>query len=403
MGNDKQRTRDDGVERLQAFSRGRFLIRETGGLILALLLGCLPGLAGIVRGDDAGGRHPGVEYHHLTEDGPFSIHAVVFDLARDDIEVAATVGKGIHGTWTVPDMAAWIAGERMIPLAGINGDYFEFRGEPRYFGTLQGMCMVNGELVAGPPATAFWVDAGGLPRIGRVASRLQVTWPDGTLSPFGLNGSTSDFKSEVRTAHIVLFTPAFGTSTHTDGGLELVLERAGPDTAWLPLRPNVKYTARIRSVHAGGNTPIPPGGMVLSIAGDHADARTSLQPGDVLEFDTDCIPDMTGVRAAISGDPALLADGQIVARPGTNRAPRTAVGMAGSRVWFVVVDGRQPSLSIGMTHQELAALMLRLGCTDALNLDGGGSSTLWYDGRVVNSPSAVQPRPVGNALFLLGR
>lgn len=54
-----------------------------------------------------------------------------------------------------------------------------------------------------------------------------------------------------------------------------------------------------------------------------------------------------------------------------------------------------------MNFAEQAKLMLRLRCTEALNLDGGGSSTLWLDGKVVNSPSDGQPRAVGNSLILL--
>jgi exopolysaccharide biosynthesis protein len=60
-------------------------------------------------------------------------------------------------------------------------------------------------------------------------------------------------------------------------------------------------------------------------------------------------------------------------------------------------------MAAGMSHHELAGLMQRLGCTDALNLDGGGSSTLWYEGRVMNQPSDGAPRPVGNALVLMRR
>jgi exopolysaccharide biosynthesis protein len=100
----------------------------------------------------------------------------------------------------------------------------------------------------------------------------------------------------------------------------------------------------------------------------------------------------------------LLAEGKVLTNPAdSNRAPRTAVGLAGSRVWFVVVDGRQPDVAIGKSHHELALFMQRLGCTDALNLDGGGSSTLWYEGRVMNRPSDGAPRPVGNALVLVRR
>jgi exopolysaccharide biosynthesis protein len=67
----------------------------------------------------------------------------------------------------------------------------------------------------------------------------------------------------------------------------------------------------------------------------------------------------------------------------------------------VVVDGRQLDVSIGMTLPELAEFMLKLGCKEALNLDGGGSATLWAFGAVRNSPSEGQERPACNALVVL--
>jgi len=71
----------------------------------------------------------------------------------------------------------------------------------------------------------------------------------------------------------------------------------------------------------------------------------------------------------------------------TDRHARTAVGLLPNGYWlFVVVDGKQPDLSLGMTMDELADLMQELGCIAALNLDGGGSSTLVYEGQVINHP-----------------
>jgi len=58
-------------------------------------------------------------------------------------------------------------------------------------------------------------------------------------------------------------------------------------------------------------------------------------------------------------------------------------------------------LSVGMTFAELADYMVRLGCEEALNFDGGGSATLWVMGTVVNSPSEGQERPSANALVLV--
>jgi len=89
----------------------------------------------------------------------------------------------------------------------------------------------------------------------------------------------------------------------------------------------------------------------------------------------------------------------------TNRHPRTMVGITGSRhLLFVVVDGRQPGYADGMSLFELRALAHSLGCTDALNLDGGGSTTMVVAGQgingVVNRPSGKIERPVPSILFV---
>jgi exopolysaccharide biosynthesis protein len=72
--------------------------------------------------------------------------------------------------------------------------------------------------------------------------------------------------------------------------------------------------------------------------------------------------------------------------------------------WLVTVDGRQPDLSAGMTLLELQALARRIGLTDALNLDGGGSTTMVITGNVVNSPSdPTGPRTVSDVLLVMAR
>ena len=85
-----------------------------------------------------------------------------------------------------------------------------------------------------------------------------------------------------------------------------------------------------------------------------------------------------------------------------SRHPRTAVAkLKDGRVLFVTVDGRQPGVSVGMTLAELADYLLTLGAVDAINLDGGGSTTMVLDGRVVNTPSDPNgERKVGDAIVV---
>ena len=74
---------------------------------------------------------------------------------------------------------------------------------------------------------------------------------------------------------------------------------------------------------------------------------------------------------------------------------------ADNTIWLVTVDGRQPELSVGMSLIELRALARRLGLVNALNLDGGGSTTMWVQGQVMNRPSdPTGPRMVSDALLV---
>lgn len=114
----------------------------------------------------------------------------------------------------------------------------------------------------------------------------------------------------------------------------------------------------------------------------------------------------------VAGFQQIVRAGAVLPKPGGPLAPRTAVGVdqKGDKLWLVVVDGRQDGFSEGMTFEELAVLMKDLGCHDAANLDGGGSSIMGVrsrDGRmrIVNSPSdrlltTVRIRPLPNVLTL---
>jgi exopolysaccharide biosynthesis protein len=114
-------------------------------------------------------------------------------------------------------------------------------------------------------------------------------------------------------------------------------------------------------------------------------------------------------REIVGGGQIIVRNGHAVAFTGTfatNRHPRTAAGIdaSGTRLTLLVVDGRQPELSIGMTLAELSDEMIRGGCAEAINLDGGGSTTLVHrdpkNGKleVLNSPSDSKERSVADVL-----
>lgn len=117
---------------------------------------------------------------------------------------------------------------------------------------------------------------------------------------------------------------------------------------------------------------------------------------------------------AVSGAGLLVLDGRelddwreerLTSAFDTTRHPRTMIGVdRDGAIWLVTIDGRNPTLSVGMTFADLQVLARRLALRSALNLDGGGSTTMVAGGRIVNHPSdATGPRPVSDALLVLPR
>ena len=155
--------------------------------------------------------------------------------------------------------------------------------------------------------------------------------------------------------------------------------------------------------------------MVLSIAPRLFPDVPDVQPGAILEISTRTTPDLTGVSAAIGGGPAIIQNGKPFSvrtappeagrnyseRSKYERHPRSAIGWSSTHVYLVTVDGRQPGLSVGMKLAELGEFMKKeLGCTDAMNLDGGKSAQLWFKGQLVNN-AQVGEDPIANSLLVI--
>lgn len=150
----------------------------------------------------------------------------------------------------------------------------------------------------------------------------------------------------------------------------------------------------------------PKGGRVVStpMTGSRAPEVQALVAGEEVELGWAL--EWPNVFETIGGNPTLVRDGEIFIGKGTSpffqRHPRTGVGITGDgRVLFVTVDGRRPRYSVGMTPFRFAKLFRSLGATYALNLDGGGSTTMIVRDKVVNRPSDGDERLVSSALLLL--
>jgi hypothetical protein len=375
--------------------------------ILRVALACLAAAAradgtgqpAAASGQPAGGTLPhGYRYHHEeVREVPWSIHVFEFDRARHDLEFADTLGNGdFIGLGTVSEQVRSFRGVAAgQPIAALNGDFYN--GDRDYPGDPRDLQVRNGELVSAPKGHAcFWIDAAGQPRGTNVASRFEIVWPDGSATPFGLNEAREKDAA-------VLYSAANGASTRTSGGTEWILGEV-PGQPWLPLRPGETITARVREIRSDGNSPLDPGHLVLSIGPALASRVPKPGVGAVVRISTATIPDTRGVRMAIGGGPVLVHDSKPMGFGGnTARHPRSAVGWNRDRFFLVEVDGRQAGLSAGMSLPELAATMRRLGCDEAINLDGGGSAALWVSGQVMNSPSEGHERPGANALVVVQR
>jgi len=347
---------------------------------------------------------PGVRYRVITDtQEPQVIHVIEIDRGAPGISLVSSVGTAVRGPETVAEMASILPAERGQVLAAINGDFFQMGAEP-YRGTVQGTTIIDGELVTGPGGGyVFCIDREGRPTIEPVGSRFEVSWPDGTKTPFRVNSSTTDFTSEVGAADVVLFTPRFDTSTKTKSGRELLLAPT-PDSPTLPLRVGQTYSLNVSAVAPGTDTPLRAGSLVLSLSTKATATAPTVRAGDTVRISTAPESACSACETAISGDPLLLVGGEIKPAPDKGppaRAPRTVVGYGERQIFLVVAEGRQPLRASGLSHREMAERLLTLGCTDAINLDGGGSSTMLVEGRSKTPGEGRFHRPVGNALFVV--
>jgi hypothetical protein len=365
--------------------------------LTALLWGLCPLGAPVYAVSPLARVGPGVEYiHQRIGDGPWSIHAVKVDRAGARFGLTTALAQGqVYGLASVREQVAGVCEGSGEPVAAVNGDFFHIRRGP-YQGDPLGLHIVGGELVSAPTGASFWIDTEGQPHVGDVKSRFRVTGPAEMNIRFGLNEARADDRA-------VLYTPALGSSTRTVGGSELVLRRAG-EGEWLPLQVGGHYQAQVTAVHADGNTPLERNAVVLSIGPELTETAGDFKPGMMLSLHLETTPDLAGASAALGGGPILLRGGEAPAwGERTQRHPRTTVGWNREHLLLAVVDGRQTGLSAGMNYAELSRLMRRLGCTEAMNLDGGGSSTLWLGGQVMNSPSDGRERRVANSLIVMSR
>lgn len=327
---------------------------------------------------------PGIIYGHQRRAdsfGPNVVNYLEIDLRRN-LEVKLALSQNqIFGAEQVSALA-----KRKGAIVAVNGAYFSSNGRPL------GVLMIDGELISEPYANRTAVGLGPSGAVmDNVSFQGEVLLADGSLLTkiSGLNRPRLQDE-------LIVYTNSYGTKTNTNSfGYEVTLQDG------------IVTQTQI------GNSTIPQGGLVLSAHGEQRKFLEGLEVGDILQVNFALHPnwDELGVNQIIGGGPRLIRSGQIDITGEAElfrddilkgRAPRTAIGItADQKLLLVTVNGRQPNVSVGMTLNELGNLLIELGALDAMNLDGGGSTTMVIRNLVLNLPSDGRERPVSNAIVVI--
>ncbi len=345
---------------------------------------------------------PGLVYR-MEVDGaiPRVIHALRWSVGNTTSRATPELaGKTVYeegafgGRGTISQMV-----KESNAVGGINGDFFPFGKVPT--GDPLGLMVQNGELLSTPWRTRAAFAWGPQGATMATASFTGSIAGEGG-KPIELNG----VNQECGLNETVLNTSSAGFAMSKPECLAVVIKMQNP--TWSPstvLAGEVEY-----ALPEGTKISVPPGRAIVVAQGSKVPALASLRPGQrvVVRFATTGF-DWLSYENAIGGGPMLVQKSKIDvdakeegfdAAFSAGRHPRSAVGKTKEGdLWFVEVDGRQETGS-GVTLDEMAAIMLRLGCTEAMNLDGGGSSTLNVLGLTVNRPSdAGHERYVANGVL----
>jgi hypothetical protein len=384
--------------------------RVAGVLACTLLLFFVPSRAQQLDLPEPRNVAPGILLYHLDSpalvdpQGPISIWVLRLDPKRVDLQ-AALANDEIMGVETVAGIA-----ERHKPIAAINAGFFLPNGDPAGVMTIDGRLVSDTRRQRG--AVGISRDKAGVKlvfaRLRATASVvLQNNSPPSTDGPAMYTIPIDGIDTTRIRGQLMLYTPSYHADTDTaKGGLEWVIDR--------------QRGRLISGPHQGGKTRIPPRGFVLSFGGEKVpEPLQGLGRSTRVRLDISYEPvegepkSWVLAQDIVGGAGLLIRDGSDIEDWSVerfnqgfaeNRHPRTMIGTsADNTIWLVTVDGRQPELSVGMTLVELRALAHRLALVNALNLDGGGSTTMWVQGQVLNRPSdPTGPRKVSDALLVYG-
>jgi hypothetical protein len=353
--------------------------------------------------------------------GPWHVDVLTIDPRAFRGRLEPTYGPDLERRETTSQLAALSGAD-----AAVNAGFFVLDpaagapGDPAGVGVYDGR--LRSEPVAGRPALLVRDDA-------RRTSIVRLRWRGsvGGLTLDGLDrvpglirncGGIGDSPTNrprqdytcTDADELIAFDSGYGIKTPSGPGVEAVLDRGG-------------RVVEVRSARGG---TVPAGGRTVQATGAKVDALLAVaRPGRKLAVWATLVDErgrpvpIGRHESIVNGGPELVRDGRLHATPGADgmvqpgnpsfyygwahkRNPRTIAGVdAKGRTVLITADGRSTS-SLGLGIAEAAAVAKALGLRDAMNLDGGGSTTMVVDGAVINMPSdATGERPVGDALVVV--
>jgi hypothetical protein len=410
---------------------GRNRRRSFGWLIAALLLVAGPGFAQAPPSvwpnvlASTGFTVPvasGILYSHFavtTGSGPLDIHHLRVDLANPMVKVGTGLARDRLMSDDEPVSSMVL---RSGAIAGVNGDYFDIHesGMPLNILVREGALLRSPwrfvALAVGKDGTARivrfrWTGTVSIPESGEtrpLAGYNSGIVQDGVIAISDVRGFGAPPPDSATRQTVVELTPA-------DDASEFIVKPESV-TPVGPTNDSGHYFVKQLWPQQAFYAPFPKGELILVGRGAGADwLSQKLTAGQQVQVNLTTDPDWHDFQAAIGGGPILVQNGQMVQDPDPpaaqerdRRYPVISVGVArdGRTLTFVVVDGRQPNFSIGLTRPELASYMQWLGAYQAMAFDSGGSATIVarLPGQpapsVLNSPSDGQERPVANALLV---
>lgn len=337
---------------------------------------------------------------------------------NNTVKPILTYGDKVVSTSTVSAAAKRLESQGYRVAAGINGDFY-YTGN----GIPMGLLVTDGIIRSGYNYTwaiGFMEDGTtimGDPKLS-VKMNYTRTVPATETSEGGeetVSRSIYTVNKARDNAGIFLYTNDFntkGTTGNTEAGVDVVLVPAEGGSA--DLRIGASLTMTVESVtEKTGATEVPVGKIVLSVnkkaSEDAIKTLTDLQPGMTVTITTAAANGQWAAAKYItSGYKKLIENGETVSGLGSGAAPRTAVGLrADGSVVFYTIDGRRSGHSVGASEALTAQRLQQLGCTTAVCLDGGGSTTITATlpdsgaAAVLNQPSENRERAVSTHIFLV--